>query len=809
MYRGADFTTQSLIVLGIQERLRHSFRQEAVKGCDPTIHPEPVSIEPPFSPYELRRFLKTDDIVMDNAIPRRVKDYEKVFLTVWFSSIDDLYWQDCEILLRELSTVNNVQFLIIGNSSRISVQLGVSKGEETPIVHAVKSCLPNAQIDISEKNSFYKFFSKGKDVSEDYEVGVRDFYAQPPYWKKLSGYEKTKSSLLLPVYSALSKLSDKQAGCFEVIFKKTRHDWRGNIVNLTEGERESGRHGSVRQGIDSSVGFGNDYQKEAREKISSLIFSVSIRLIATAKRQNLKGVMSALSLPVAGLQYGNKELLYLTEADYLKVLNSNDLIEMFGLARVYRSGMFLSSAELVSLLHFPNKELLEIKVYRIDQTIGFVASDKFLESDGVLLGYNESKGKRTLIRQPERLRNRHTCISGLIGSGKSVEMEQMALDDISRGFGVGFLDPHGDTVFRILKQIPRNRIRDTIFFNPCSERYIPCYNPFSLGENESGEISRKVSDFLVNIRSLYSSRDWGPVLESILLPVFHTLFSVENMSLADVRILLAKNSEGYALRKKVVPLIKNTEVRMFWVDMFDRIPVATIQRVLNKLTKFLYQEKVHRIFSQKNNKLNFREVIDNDKIFLGYFPAGELGSDCADILASTFFSDFYNAGMSRQNISISKRKPFTLYVDESARLKVKHLEDALRELRKYNLRLVLGYQQKAALSDSYRIALGNSGTNIVLDTNYDDAHAFFKEFFGEVEVNRFMRKGVGKAFVMMDGEIANLTTIKPKELTCDGYAEEIEKYFEQNYCVPVEQVKEKVPVKHAVKHGADDLYDEI
>jgi len=494
-------------------------------------------------------------------------------------------------------------------------------------------------------------------------------------------------------------------------------------------------------------------------------------------------------------------------------MSEEELIHMISSGEVNRQGMLLTVGELAPICNLGTKEILQRQEWSIDKAVGFKASDQFLKEDGVVIGVNEFAGKKTIIRQPESIRSLHTSIGGLIGMGKSYLLESMILHDIKNGSGVGVIDPHGDLIERIIRQIPNDRLDDCIYFSPCEEGLTVCYNALELRPGD--DIGKRVDDLVVAVRSLYPANAWGSSIESILMAVFWALLKAENTCLADASVLLSKTEEGYAMRAKIEPLIDNDTVKMFWEDTFESLPQATINRVLTKLSMFLLPEKVNRIFSQRENKINFRKIIDEKKIFLGYLPAGRIGSDCTDTLGSTITSGFYNAGMSRQDqtmIPPHMRVPFNLYIDEFSRFSVKSFEDCLRELRKYEVRLILAYQQKASLSESIRLALGNVGTMLVLDCDYNDAQTIHKDFCGEVEHKEFMKKGKRRGLANMIRAIASFKTMElPKKLNGDG--EDVKQLSIQKYYTQIKkqemQVKRKRQ-KKAVKEKTREVhYDEI
>ena len=61
---------------------------------------------------------------------------------------------------------------------------------------------------------------------------------------------------------------------------------------------------------------------------------------------------------------------------------------------------------------------------------------------------------------------RHFYIIGQTGTGKTVLLKNMAVQDILAGNGVCMIDPHGSDLEEILGSIPDERIKDVIYFDP-------------------------------------------------------------------------------------------------------------------------------------------------------------------------------------------------------------------------------------------------------------------------------------------------------------------------------------------------------
>src|SRR3989344_1645225 len=68
-------------------------------------------------------------------------------------------------------------------------------------------------------------------------------------------------------------------------------------------------------------------------------------------------------------------------------------------------------------------------------------------------------------------RRRHFYVIGKTGMGKTVMIKNMAIQDITAGYGMGFVDPHGEAAEELLDFIPASRINDVIYFNPADIDY--------------------------------------------------------------------------------------------------------------------------------------------------------------------------------------------------------------------------------------------------------------------------------------------------------------------------------------------------
>jgi hypothetical protein len=206
--------------------------------------------------------------------------------------------------------------------------------------------------------------------------------------------------------------------------------------------------------------------------------------------------------------------------------------------------------------------------------------------------------------------------------------------------------------------------------------------------------------------------------------------------LLDVYWLLA----DWRYRKKVAAEIKDPVVKAFWASEFSRYiyqykgeALAPIQ---NKLGAFLTSPLVRNIVGQKENRIDFREVMDKGRVLLVNLSRGRIGEDSSSFLGSLIATRLQLAAMSRVEIPESERRDFYLYVDEFQHfVAAETFDSVLSEARKYRLCLTLAHQYIGQLDDRLRKAIfGNVGTTIVFPMGLESSESLEREFYPELKL---------------------------------------------------------------------------
>src|SRR5476649_1759473 len=96
------------------------------------------------------------------------------------------------------------------------------------------------------------------------------------------------------------------------------------------------------------------------------------------------------------------------------------------------------------------------------------------------IGITTYRDKNQLFGIKRKDRRQHVYMLGKSGTGKSVLMFNMIIQNIKNGDGVCMVDPHGENVEAILSAIPPERIKDVVYFNPADADHHIGFNVLEL-----------------------------------------------------------------------------------------------------------------------------------------------------------------------------------------------------------------------------------------------------------------------------------------------------------------------------------------
>lgn len=406
-------------------------------------------------------------------------------------------------------------------------------------------------------------------------------------------------------------------------------------------------------------------------------------------------------------------------------------------------------------------------------------------------------------------RRGHMYLIGKTGVGKSTVLENMIIQDIQAGRGIGLVDPHGDLAEKILDYIPSSRINDVIYFNPADIEY-----PISFNILEKVEAVHRhlVASGLVGVFKKIWADSWGPRLEYILRNTILALLEYPNSTLLGImRMLVDKD-----FRKQVVNKVTDPVVKSFWVNEFAKyhaqFQVDAIAPIQNKVGQFLSTSLIRNIVGQVKSKINIRQIMDEGKILIMDLSKGRIGEDSSSLLGAIMITKIQLAAMSRVDTPQSQRRDFYLYVDEFQNFATESFANILSEARKYALDLILAHQYISQLDDRVKDAIfGNVGTLISFRVGADDARFLAQEFmprFDETDLVNLNKYDMCVK-LMIDGitsEPFSAHGLPPLSVQKHNKQKQIISFSRERYANSRKVVEEKI--KRWSQADIDELTDE-
>ncbi len=333
--------------------------------------------------------------------------------------------------------------------------------------------------------------------------------------------------------------------------------------------------------------------------------------------------------------------------------------------------------------------------------------------------------KKFGIRKKDR--RYHMYLVGKTGMGKSTTISNMVFSDLKNDEGLCLLDPHGDLVENVLKNVPPDRKKDLIYFNPQDSKETLAFNPLEVKNPLEAHLI--VSSIISVFKKIWYD-SWGPRMEYILRNSLLTLTEFPNSTLFQLQQLLSDER----FRKIMTDRVRDDLLKIFWTTEFERYSERFRQEAIapiqNKVGQFLSNSVLRRVISKPKSSFDFRKIMDEGKILLVNLSKGKIGEDSASLLGAMLIAKIGLTALSRQDIPEERRRDFYLYVDEFQSFATSSFVDILSEARKYRLNLILSNQYLGQIDEKIREAiLGNVGTLVSFRLGAEDAKYLSEEFY--------------------------------------------------------------------------------
>lgn len=474
-----------------------------------------------------------------------------------------------------------------------------------------------------------------------------------------------------------------------------------------------------------------------KKKISSPIVETNIRLAVSAPTEiEAENLMHNFQSSFNQFDFPGKQSIKwkkVKPSGFL-ILKDTSFYQSF-IFRLFKSKetILLNLLELSTILHFntealsPSTTLTRSKSRSITPPFG-------LPESGTKLGVNLSQEvEKTIYITPED-RLRHFYVIGQTGTGKSTLLRNMVIDDIKKGEGVCFIDPHGSDVLEIISNIPKERIDDVIYFDPSDTERPMALNMLEYNINFPEQKTFVVNELFSIFQKLYGKvpESMGPMFEQYFRNA--TMLVIEDPETGCTLFDVSRVMSNQAYRDLKISRCNNPMIHQFWTDVAEKAKgeaslANIVPYITSKFDVFLANDIMRPIVSQEKSSLNFREIMDNRKIFLVNLAKGKLGDVNANLIGLIVVGKILMAALSRVD-SFGKDLPiFYLYIDEFQNVTTNSVATILSEARKYRLSLTMAHQFINQLQDDIKNAVfGNVGNICSFRVGEDDAEYLEKKF---------------------------------------------------------------------------------
>lgn len=593
--------------------------------------------------------------------------------------------------------------------------------------------VPNKLKDLVEKQ-IYAFYSacdiavvdEHNIFSETGHVAYAALHLKHDDYEPIKPYKELPYDSLAGITSPLSKMGEGEGGIIQILIRATHSKYKEAGKSYMAKTKKN-------EATPDKATFKVDQKGLERigEKLGKPGYDVVVRLVAASPdkkiaEMHLKNMKSAFN------QFTSEQNSFGSVKIFFKYgFMVNFIYKFFPVLDIpfAKSVSVLSSEELATLYHFPNKTVETPFMNWLKAKTAPVAS-AVPESGGTYLGYGHYRGVRRQVHILQEDRRRHLYIIGKTGVGKSELLKDMAIQDIKAGHGVCVVDPHGDLVEGILQYIPPERAEDVIYFDPADvERPIGLNLLEARGEQEKHFITSAIINLMYKLYDPQRTGIVGPRFEHTVRNAMLTVMADEGTTFIEVVRVLT--DPKYV--QELLPKLTDPIVRRFWTDQIaqtsDFHKSETLDYIVSKFGRFVTNSVIRNIIGQSESSFNFRNVMDDRKILLINLSKGKLGEENSAFLGLVIIPKILVAAMSRQEIPEEQRKDFFLYVDEFQNFATPDFAVILSEARKYRLGLTVANQFIGQMDDEVKNAVfGNVGTLVCFRVGVTDASYIAREF---------------------------------------------------------------------------------
>lgn len=448
----------------------------------------------------------------------------------------------------------------------------------------------------------------------------------------------------------------------------------------------------------------------------------------------------------------------------------------------------LNVEEVTSLWHLPNHL---IQSPSIDWLLSYKPTiPTMLPQDpnyGVYIGEADGGYFRQSVFLSNEDRTRHSYVLGGSGSGKSVFLTNIMLQDLEAGHGICVVDPHGEAVDDLLLRMPKHRYEDVIVLSPT-------FTDSPIGLNMLWTDPAKPEQKTIVINNLFSIWDklydmqnaGGPQFEYYMKNAARLVMG--HAESGNTLMEISKVFSDKKFRDYKIAMCTEPDVVDFWLNQANKARGEhslenMTTYITSKLAPFITNDFIRPMIGQCENSINFRTAMDNKKIVLIKLEKGLIGEMSMYLMGMSIISNILLAGMGRsdglkynedgstEQILPKDRTPFFVYIDEMQNFLFDAIPQALEEIRKYKVGFSLAHQfvKQIVEKGDERIKdsiMANTGSKFIFNCGIDDAEYLEKEFKPTLNAKDMMNpeRFTCNARIMINGQKTSPFNLRSHEL---------------------------------------------
>lgn len=676
--------------------------------------------------YRDREERSLEYVLLQVAVPRE-NEVKIDAAEQMFSALASLYkggW------LSFLHPQSHISFEIVATPGDISFYVSTPANLRDLVEKQVYGAYPGA--DITPVEEYNIFNETGFVAFTSLKLKSADYFP-------LRSFRELPTDPLSSITSVLAKMQPGEGAVLQVLVSPAVGKWKKqgqsfvSHIKKQESDPEKAKFAYDPKTLETIV---NKASRAGFRTVVRLVVSSTSKEIANMHLTNLVGAFS---------QFTSDQNSFTKAKHLIKRLFMIDFVyRYFPILDLphFKQTSILSSEELATIFHFPNKSV-ETHHIRWLNAKRAPASSR-LPSTGLFVGNSRYRGVTRPVYIDLDDRRRHIYSIGKTGVGKSELLSSMILQDIKRGEGVCFIDPH-DTIEKILPRIPPERAEDVIYFDPSdTERPMGLNMLEANTEEQKHFVTTSIVGLMYKLYDPMKTGIIGPRFEHAVRNAMLTVMAEPGNTFVEVVRVLTDSS----FVQELLPKVQDPIIRRYWTDQIaqtaDFHKSEVLDYIVSKFGRFVTNKLIRNIIGQSKSSFDFRKAMDEGKILLINLAKGKIGEENSNFLGLILVPKILIAAMSRQDTPEERRRDYFMYVDEFQNFATPDFAQILSEARKYRLNLTVANQFIGQMEEEVKNAIfGNVGTLIAFRVGVTDANYLQHEFqpvFNEsdlINVERF------------------------------------------------------------------------